>query len=146
MLILALCGLAVGWRIHTDVAHAALAFAILLMFTFAMLWVGALIGLSVRSEEVAASAGLIWLFPVTFLSNCFVDPARMPSWMQPIAEWNPVSSVAAAVRDLFGNPNPFANNGFPSQHPVGLSLVYLLAITAVFSSLSVRKYQRATSR
>ncbi len=87
-----------------------------------MLWVGALIGLSVGSPEVAASAGLIWLFPLTFLSNAFVPTPQLPSGLQPVAEWNPISSIVAACRHLFGNPSPFASpDGFPAQHPVWLS-------------------------
>jgi ABC-2 type transport system permease protein len=146
LLVMVACGFAVGWRIRGSLWEAGLAFLILLGFTFAMLWIGALIGLSVRSVEVASSAGLIWLFPLTFISSCFVDPSYMPGWMQPIAEWNPISAVALAVRDLFGNPVGHTGDGFPSDHPVLLSVLYIAAITAVFSWLAVRKYQRTTGR
>ncbi len=146
LLVLVLCGLAVGWRWHNGLPKALAAMAILLGLTFAMLWIGALIGLSVRSAEVASSAGLIWLFPLSFISSCFVDPSTMPEWMQPIAEWNPISVVASAVRQLCGNPNPFASDGFQSQHPVLLSWIYIIAIVAVFAPLAVRKYGRATAR
>jgi ABC-2 type transport system permease protein len=146
LLVLVLCGLAVGWRWHDGLPKALEAVAILLGLTFAMLWIGALIGLSVRSAEVASSAGLIWLFPLSFISSCFVDPSTMPGWMQPIAEWNPISAVASAIRELCGNPNPFASDGFPAQHPVLLSWIYIVAIVAVFAPLAVRKYGRATSR
>jgi ABC-2 type transport system permease protein len=146
LVVLVSCGLLVGWRWHNGLLHALAAFALLLGLTFAMLWVGALLGLSVRSAEVAASAGLIWLFPVTFVSSCFVDPSTMPGWMQPIAEWNPISAVASAVRTLFGNPRPFASDGFPAQHPVLLSVLYIAAIVAIFAPLAVRKYAHATGR
>ncbi len=146
LLILVLCGLFVGWRIRGGIVDAVLAFGILLLFTFAMLWVGALIGLSVKSAEVAASAGLIWLFPLTFISNAFVDPGNMPDWMRPIADWNPISAVALSVRDLFGNPVGYRPDNFAGDHPVLLSLIYLTAIIALFSWLAVRKYQKATTR
>jgi len=146
LVILMLCGLVVGWRIHTSVPEAALAVFILLLFTFAMLWVGALIGLSVKSAEVAASAGLIWLFPLTFVSNAFVDPSYMPGWLQPVAEWNPISAVALAVRELFGNPVGNRPDSFAGEHPVLLSFGYLITIIAVFSWLAVRKYQKAITR
>ncbi len=146
LVVLMLCGLVVGWRIHSGVAEAALAIVILLLFTFAMLWVGALIGLSVKSAEVAASAGLIWLFPLTFVSNAFVDPSYMPTWMQPVAEWNPISAVALSVRSLFGNPVGNRPDNFAGDHPVLLTFGYLAAIIVVFSWLAVRKYQRATMR
>lgn len=145
LLVMMGCGLAVGWRIRGSLWEAGLALLILLGFTFAMLWIGALIGLNVRSVEVASSAGLIWLFPLTFISSAFVDPAYMPGWMQPIAEWNPISAVALAVRDLFGNPVGNVGDGFPAEHPVLLSIAYVVGITALFSWLAVRKYQRATA-
>lgn len=145
LLVMMGCGLAVGWRIRGSLWEAGLAMLILLGFTFAMLWIGALIGLNVRSVEVASSAGLIWLFPLTFISSAFVDPAYMPGWMQPIAEWNPISAVALAARDLFGNPVGHVSDGFPGEHPVLLSILYVVGITALFSWLAIRKYQRATS-
>jgi ABC-type polysaccharide/polyol phosphate export permease len=94
---------------------------------------------------VAASAGLIWLFPVTFISNIFVPGDRLPSVLKPVAAWNPLSTVTSACRDLFGNPNPFIDDSFPARHPIALSLVYCVLITAIFAPLAIRKYSRATS-
>ncbi|MDX6296910.1 MAG: type transport system permease protein, partial [Nocardioidaceae bacterium] len=124
MLIMVVCGFIVGWRWHDGILRAAAAFGLLLLLAFSMLWVGALIGLSVKSAEVAASAGLIWLFPVTFISNIFVPGDRLPSVLKPIAAWNPLSTVTSACRNLFGNPNPFVTGGFPARHPLVLSLIY----------------------
>ncbi len=146
MLVMVICGFIVGWRWHNGLGQALAAFAILLLFAFAMLWVGALIGLSVGGPEVASSAGLIWLFPLTFLSNAFVPTPNLPGALQPVAEWNPISSIVAACRHLFGNPSPFASpDGFPAQHPVWLSLIWCTLIIAVFAPLAVRKYRSATS-
>ncbi len=146
MLVMVGCGLIVGWRIHTGVIDTVIGFALLLGFAFAMLWVGALIGLSVPSVEVAASAGLIWLFPLTFISNIFVPGDRLPGILKPIAAWNPLSTVTSACRNLFGNPNPFVTDSFPSRHPLLLSVLYILAIIAIFAPLAIRKYTVATSR
>jgi ABC transporter DrrB family efflux protein len=146
MLVMVICGFIVGWRWHNGIGQALAAFAILLLFAFAMLWVGALIGLSVGGPEVASSAGLIWLFPLTFLSNAFVPTPNLPGALQPVAEWNPISSIVAACRHLFGNPSPFASpDGFPAQHPVWLSLIWCTLIIVVFAPLAVRKYRSATS-
>jgi ABC-2 type transport system permease protein len=145
MVVMVICGFIVGWRWHNGLANALAAFAILLLFAFAMLWVGALIGLSVGGPEVAASAGLIWLFPLTFLSNAFVPTPNLPGALQPVAEWNPISSIVAACRHLFGNPSPFASDGFPAQHPVLLSLIWCTVIIVIFAPLAVRKYRSATS-
>ena len=96
---MAVTGLLVGWRTHSSFIEVIGGFALLALFAYAFLWIGAVIGLSVRSVEVAQTAGLIWLFPLTFLSNAFVPLESMPSWLQPIAAWNPISAVVAAVRE-----------------------------------------------
>ncbi|MGW1342282.1 ABC transporter permease [Kribbella sp. NPDC002412] len=146
MVVMVICGFIVGWRWHNGFGQALAAFGILLLFAFAMLWVGALIGLSVGGPEVAASAGLIWLFPLTFLSNAFVPTPNLPEGLQPVAEWNPISSIVAACRHLFGNPSPFASpDGFPARHPVWLSLIWCALIIGIFAPLAVRKYRSATS-
>jgi len=147
MVVMALTGLLVGWRIHAGVLAALGAFALLLFFGYAMSWVGALIGLSAPNPETAQTAGLFWLFPATFLSNAFAPTQGMPGWLQAVAEWNPVSAVVAACRELFGNPNPFAAaDSFPAQHPVLTSLFWSVLLIVVFAPLSVRKYRRAASR
>ncbi|PZF81410.1 ABC transporter [Jiangella anatolica] len=144
--IMIVCGLLVGWRIEDGVLRFLGGVGLLLLFAFAMLWVGALIGLSVGSPQVAASAGLIWLFPVTFLSNAFIPTTTLPGWLQPVADWNPLSAFVAATRDLFGNPNVFATDGFPAQHPVLLSLIWVVVITGIFAPLAVRKYKKTASK
>jgi ABC transporter DrrB family efflux protein len=147
VVVMAACGLLVGWRIHTSPLEAAAGFGLLFLFGYAMSWIAAVIGLSVRSVEVAQSAGFIWLFPLTFLSNAFVPLETLPSWLQPVAEWNPVTSVVAAVRDLFGNTNGAPpTDSFPAQHPVLVSLLWCAAILAVFVPLAVRRYRAAASR
>jgi ABC-2 type transport system permease protein len=147
MVVMSVCGLLVGWRIERGFGYAVAAYAIMFLFAFAMSWVSATIGLSVRSVEVAQSAGFIWIFPVTFLSNAFVDPERLPSWLQPVANWNPLSSVVASARQLFGNngslPTPDA---WPMQHPVVTAAGWSLLLLLIFVPLSVRKYRAAATR
>jgi ABC-2 type transport system permease protein len=147
LLVMSICGLAVGWRINDGITRALLAFLLVLLFGFAMSWVGATIGLSVRSVEVANTAGFIWLFPLTFLSNAFVPTEGMPSWIRVVAEWNPVTATVSAARELFGNPNPFVSvDSLPGQHPIWMSLLWSIVILMIFVPLSVRRYRRATSR
>lgn len=140
------CGFLVGWDVPNGIGGFLAACGLLLLFAFSMLWIGAFIGLSVGSPQVAASAGLIWLFPVTFLSNAFIPTSTLPSWLQPVAEWNPISSFVAATRDLFGNPNPVASDAFPMQHPVIMSLIWVVIIVGVFAPLAIRKYKKAASK
>lgn len=145
LVVLALVALLIGWRIHNGVWKALGGFGLLLLLGYAFSWIGALIGLSVRSPEAATSAGLIWLFPLTFVSNAFVPVASMPSWLQPIAYWNPFSATVQAARQLFGNLLPGApkETEWPMVHAVGVSIGWSLLILALFSWLSVRKYRSA---
>jgi ABC-2 type transport system permease protein len=144
LVIMMICGVLVGWRIHNGIGPFLGAVALMLLFAFAMLWVGAFIGLSVGNPQVAASAGLIWLFPVVFMSNAFVDPSTMPAFVRNVAEWNPISAMVAAARDLFGNQSIVESGAWPMQHPVWGALIWCAVIIAVFAPLAVRKYKAAT--
>jgi ABC-2 type transport system permease protein len=144
--LMALCGLAVGWRIHEGFARAAAGFALLALFGFSMSWVGAYFGLAAKSTQAAQSQPMLWLFPLTFVSNAFVPTQHMPGVLEDVANWNPVSSVAAALRILFGNPHPFADtHSFPAQHAVLLSVLWSVGLTAVAAVLCTRR-MRAVAR
>jgi ABC-2 type transport system permease protein len=148
LVIMVLCGLLVGWRIHTNPLKATAGFVLLLMFGYAMSWIAAVIGLSVSSVEVAQSAGFIWMFPVTFVSNAFVASDSLPDWLQPIADWNPISSVVLALRDLWGNAPEGAarGSGIPAEHPILLAVIWVVAILVIFMPLAISRYRRAASR
>jgi ABC transporter DrrB family efflux protein len=147
MVVMSLCGLIVGWRIHRGFGYALLAYVVMFAFAFALSWVSATIGLTVRSVEVAQSAGFIWLFPVTFLSNAFVPTGTLPGWLQGVANWNPVSAVVAAARELFGNTGLVEKHRpWPMTHPVITALGWSALLLLVFIPLSVRKYRAAAAR
>jgi ABC-2 type transport system permease protein len=145
VVVLAVVGVLVGWRVHHGIPKMFGAFALLLLLGYAFSWIGALIGLSVRTPEAATSGGLIWLFPVTFVSNAFVDSTQMPGWLQPVADWNPFSATVQAGRVLFGNPGVSGSGAWPMEHPVWASLLWSVVIIAVFRTLAVRKYRSATA-
>ena len=146
IVVMGICGLAVGWRISDGPMRALGGFALLLLFGFAMSWVGAYIGMACKTLEAVQSAGLMWLFPVTFVSSAFVPTQSMPEPLETFAEWNPVSAVAAAARELFGNPNPFAlTDGFPAEHPVLLSVVWAVVLVVTFATLCARKFRKAVA-
>jgi ABC-type multidrug transport system permease subunit len=145
VVVLAVVAVIVGWRIHNGVPKMFGAFALLLLLGYSFSWIGALIGLSVRSPEAATSGGLIWLFPVTFISNAFVDSSNMPGWLQPIADWNPFSATVQACRVLFGNPGVSNSSAWPMEHPVWASLLWSVVIIVLFRTLAVRKYRSATA-
>ncbi|OLE30460.1 MAG: ABC transporter [Actinobacteria bacterium 13_1_20CM_3_71_11] len=148
VVVMGACGLLVGWRIHTDPLHALGGFALLFGFGYAMSWISATIGLSVKSVEVAQSAGLIWMFPLTFLSNAFISTNTLPGPLQKIADWNPISSIVLALRDLWGNSalGQERGHGFPARHPLLLSVIWIAAILVVFLPFAISKYRRAATR
>ncbi|MFF0107120.1 ABC transporter permease [Streptomyces hirsutus] len=144
LLVLAVVALLVGWRTHTSAGEVLAAFGLLLLTGYAFTWIGAVIGLSVRTPEAATSGGLVWLFPVTFVSNAFVDTDQMTPWLRHIAEWNPFSATVQACRELFGNPGVSTSDAWPMQHPAWASLIWSVLIILVFRTLAVRKYRSAT--
>lgn len=143
VVVLVVVAVLVGWRIHHGLPKALGAFGLLLLLGYAFSWIGALIGLSVRSPEAATSGGLIWLFPVTFISNAFVTISGMTPWVRHIAEWNPFSATVEACRELFGNPGVSQSDAWPMQHPVWASVIWSVLILLVFRTLAVRKYRSA---
>ncbi|MFD3471556.1 ABC transporter permease [Streptomyces sp. NPDC058682] len=147
LIILAIVALLVGWRTHTSFGEVLAGFGLLLLLGYAFSWIGALIGLSVRTPEAATSGGLIWLFPLTFISNAFVPAENMPPFLRTIAEWNPFSATVQAARELFGNlPEGYpVPDAWPMQHPITASILWSVLIVVVFRSLSVRKYRSATA-
>lgn len=139
--LMGLCGLAVGWRIERGAIDAFTALGLLVAFLVAMTWVGMYLGLLVGREETAAQASIL-ILPVTGLSNVFVPTSGMPAWLRVIADWNPVSALAAATRHLFGNPAAPANGAWPLEHPVAASLAWTAALLAVFVPLTTARYAR----
>ncbi|MFD4176790.1 MULTISPECIES: ABC transporter permease [Streptomyces] len=148
LVVLAGVALIVGWRTHENLAKVICGFLLLLLLGYAFSWIGALIGLSVRTPEAATSGGLIWLFPLTFISNAFVPVTGMPTFLQHVAEWNPFSATVAGARELFGNTMPgvpkSVTGAWPMEHPVLASVIWSVLIIVVFRTLAVRKYRSAT--
>ena len=135
-------GLAIGWRVHTSAGHVIEAFALALLFGYAFTWAGVCLGMVLRSPEAAQQIGFVIFLPLTFISSAFVPTQGMPGWLQPVAEWNPLSSLAAACRQLFGNPNPAATvQAWPAQHPELAVLCWSAAMLVVFAPLAVRLYR-----
>jgi ABC-2 type transport system permease protein len=148
LVVMALTGLLVGWRIRSSFLDALGGFLLLLLFAYALSWVMAVIGLAIRTPEVFNNATFIVIFPITFLANTFVQSDQLPSVLQPIAEWNPVSAITQASRDLFGNSNPAipVPDVWPLQNPVLASLGWSVLILVIFVPLAISRYKKAVSR
>jgi len=138
-----LAGLAIGWRAPTGIASVIAGCGIVLLFSFALSWASAAIGLVSKGPESAQSLGLVILFPLGLVSNAMVPTQGMSGWLRAVTDWNPVSAVTSACRALFGNPNP-SGTAWPMQHPIFASVLWSAAILAVCGPLAARLYRRRT--
>jgi ABC-2 type transport system permease protein len=137
------CALAVGWRPEAGLGDALLGFVLLQLFGFAMAWIGVVVGLYSRSPQAADAISMVPAFLLGFLSNVFVDPARMPSWLRPAAQWNPMSTVVASARSLFGTTQGAPVHGVWSlEHPIVTTIGLSLLILAICVPVSIRRYNR----
>jgi ABC-2 type transport system permease protein len=142
--VMIIVALLVGWRVHAGVLNAAAAFGLLMLMGYAFSWAGSTVGMMVRTPEAATSSFILVMFPFTFLSNAFVPPQTLPTVLRHFANWNPFSATVQAVRELFGNPGVPAE-AWPMQHAPLASLLWSLVLIAIFRTIAVRKYRKATS-
>ena len=139
-------GLVIGWRPDAGIASVLAGLGLFLLFSYGLSWGSACLGMISKSPESAQGMGLVILFPLAIVSNALVPTGNMPTVLRTIADWNPVSAVTAAGRELFGNPNPSANiDAWPMQHPVVASLLWSVALVAVFAPLASILYRRRTT-
>jgi ABC transporter DrrB family efflux protein len=148
LVVMSATGLLVGWRIHSSFADALTGYVLLLLFAYALSWGMAIIGLAIRSPEVFNQASFIVIFPVTFVANTFVPTDHMPGVLKAVAEWNPVSSLTLAVRELFGNTAPGVPppQAWPLQHSLAVAFGWIVVMLAVFVPLAVNRYKSSVGR
>jgi ABC-2 type transport system permease protein len=151
LVVMALTGLVVGWRIHTDVWHAAAGFGLLLVFAYAFSWVMAYVGLIVPTVEVVQNASFIVLFPITFIASTFVPLRSLDGVLRTFATWNPLTSLSEAGRHFFGNEpaDPRLRNisdAWSIQHAGWYTLIWSGILLLIFVPLATRQYTRAASR
>ncbi len=144
--IMAMCGLAIGWTVHNGFLDTLAGFGLLIFFAFAMICVGSLIGLLVRTAGSAQGIAFVTVLPLSFISIAFVPIDNMPTVLRTIAEWSPVSALVEATRQLFGNPSPVPDGAaWPLLHPVVGSLIWCTALTATSLGLAVHRYTRRSN-
>ncbi len=148
MIVMMVTGAIVGWRITSSPLEALAAIALLLLFAYAFSWLMAFIGMSVRTPEIINNVSFLVLFPLTFISNAFVPSENLPTPLRIFAEWNPVSSLVQAARELFGNvpPGTPVPDAWTAQHPIVTVLIGIALLLVVFVPLSIRKFRSLSSR
>ena len=147
ILLMGITGYIVGWRIRTGPLEAIGGVLLLLFFAYAFSWVMAWVGLKVKTVEMVNNASFMFIFPLTFIANTFVVAQDLPGPLQTFAEWNPVSAVAQAAREAFGNTGTLQPPDVWSlQNPIAYALIWIAIILAVFIPLSTREYKKAASR
>ena len=145
--VMSVTGLFIGWRIHEGVLKGLLGYALLLIFGFAMIWVGILVGSAMRSVEAVNGLMFTTIFPITFLSNAFARTEVMPPVLRTIAEWNPISSLTQAMRDNWGvGGSPVrADAPWPLQNPELSTIIWSVAITLIIAPLALRAFNKRTT-
>ncbi len=142
----AVTGLAMGWRPQGSAAGAVAGFALFLLFSYALCWGCTCLALVTASPESAQGIALVILFPLAFISDALVPTGHMPAVFRVLADWNPLSAVTAAARQLWANPDPSAAvRAWPMHHPVGATLAWPITLLAIFAPLAARLYRRRTS-
>ncbi len=140
--------LAVGWRIRSGFLDAVGGVPAVDRLRFRHDLGGRLLGSLVRTPEGVTGIAFTALFPVTFIASTFVPSSTMPTVLRTIAEWNPTTSLADALRVQFGNPNTPLQPDDPWSiaHPGAYTWIWIVAIIAVCAPLAIRAYQRSISR
>ncbi|WP_241731124.1 MULTISPECIES: ABC transporter permease [unclassified Dietzia] len=145
VVVMSLTGLVVGWRIRSGIVDAVLGYLILLGFGFVMIWIGIVVGSRLKTIEAVNGVMFTTIFPITFLANTFAPPESMPSWLRPVAEWNPLASVVQAMRELWGNaPAVGPDAALPLQHPVLASLLWIVGLTVIIAPIAVKAFDART--
>lgn len=134
VILMALVGFAVGWRVHAGVVPFIAAILLADLFGVALCTISALCGLAIRDLETVQSFGLVWMFPLTFMSSAFVPVVTMPGWLQPAVKVNPITIWTDTLRHL--------TLGGPTTAGLVGSLAWTFAILVVFAPLAVRAYRR----
>lgn len=139
-------GLAIGWSVDSSAWEALAAVALVVAWATAMIWLGTLLGVVARSPDAVSGSVFLVIFPLTFVSSVFVPIGGLPAGLRQVAEWNPVSAVATAVRELFGNPTGVpADAAWPLTHPVAAAVLWTGAILAVVVPLALWRFRARTS-
>jgi ABC-2 type transport system permease protein len=143
--LMSIAGLVVGWRINGGVLDALAGYGLMVAFSFAIIWIGVLLGSVVPTPEGVQGIAFVAIFPITFVASTFVPTSTLPGVLQTFAEWNPVSALAGALRKLFENPGgvPPTEGPWSLMHPVTYTLIWTVGIIVVCAPIAIAMYRRS---
>jgi ABC transporter DrrB family efflux protein len=144
--IMVVSGLIVGWGISSSALEAIACFGLIFLIAITSIMLGTMVGVLARSPDAVQGIAFVAVFPLTFVANTFVPVGSLPDGLRQVAEYNPISAWAAAVRTLFGNPTAIPSNAaWPLEHPVIASIAWCVAILAVVVPFTLRAYRKRTT-
>ncbi len=141
LVIMTIMSFLIGFRLHGGITNGLLAFALIIVFSFAFEWVFMTTGLYARNAQAAQGVALL-LVPFTFVSSAYVPVASMPSGLRSVAAHQPVTYMIDAVRTLTGGARAEALLGHPASYFVARSLIWSAVIVIVFATIGVARYRR----
>jgi ABC-2 type transport system permease protein len=143
IVIVAGVGLALGWRPHLGGGRAVELVALMLLGLFAFTWVGVLAGMLIRSSDAMQGIGFAVMLPLSFLAGTFVPISGMKLVPRAIAEWDPLSALVAAVRQVCQGTQ--SSGSLQLDHPVPAMIAWCLLIIAVCVPLALRRFRTASA-
>jgi ABC transporter DrrB family efflux protein len=145
MFFMTVTGLAIGWRIHSSFTDALAGYALMFIFSFAVIWIGVLLASLVATPEAVQGIAFVVIFPITFIASTFVPANTLPGVLRTFAEWNPVTTLSESLRVLFGNPHAHVGSEGPwsLQHPIAYTVIFAVGIIAVCAPIAIRRFQRS---
>jgi ABC-2 type transport system permease protein len=150
IVLMSLTGAVVGWRIRGGAWDTIMAYGLMVGFSFAMIWVGVVLGTVCKTAEAVQGISFVVIFPITFISSAFVPSDSLPNGLRQFAQWNPTTTLADALRTQFYNPGgandpavDLANAPWSIQHSTTYTWLWIVGIVVVCVPLSARLYRRA---
>ncbi|MEV7564036.1 ABC transporter permease [Streptomyces tanashiensis] len=129
-------GFLLGLEIHTSVLHLFAAIGLSMVFGASLMWIFILLGLTLKTAQAVQGMAMLVLMPLQFGSSIFAPPTSMPGWLETFTDYNPLSNLADAARNLI--------NGGPVAHSVWMTLGWAALITVVTAPLAVAKFRKKT--
>jgi len=141
--VVATLGLILGWTPDMSAGDVVVLIALVLYALFAFMWAGVLLGMAFKSPDAVQGTGFAVMLPLSFMAGTFVPIAGMALIPRTIAEWNPISALVAAIREL--TQGTHSAGSWPLEHPIAGTLIWMTLLLIACVPLAVRRFRRITA-